>query len=437
MKRFIFILSIFFAGAGIAQPPDTLDLKACHQLALSSFPTAERSNLLGEASAIRQKRLNTNYLPQVQINGQASYQSDVTKIDVEIPSFYLPPPIDMQVSPSPLETPVPPKDQYKVTMDLYQVIYDGGLTGKQKKIDQTSYEIEKQQVEVELHQLKENINQVFFSIIIMQENEKLLAVLIKELHNKLADMDAAVRHGVVLASDADVLKAEIIRVEQQLDETGIQKAASISILGELISRDLSSKSVFLLPNNKLGNAVAEPARPELRLFDMQYLMLDESKDLITSSWMPRLSGFGQLGYGNPGLNFMEDEWTSYYIVGARLNWQVWNWNQNKKDRQILGLRQDIVDKNREAFDKNLTISVEQHLADIRKYEKLIGKDREVIMLRKNIARTASSQLDNGVITSSDYVSRLNEEAQAKLNLEIHKVMLEKSRVDYLTTLGIY
>lgn len=436
MKRFITIIGLLLSGATYAQQPDTLELLKCHELAVNSFPIAERTDLLTAASEIRQKRLNANYLPQVQINGQLSYQSDVTKVDVVVPSFYIPPPIDMEVSPAPLETPFPAKDQYKFTMDVYQVIYDGGITGKQKKIDLTSYDLEKQQVEVELHMLKENVNQVFFNIIIIQENEKLLEVLIKELQNKLKDVQAAVNNGIALSSDADVLHAEIIRVEQQLDESRIQKESFIRILGELISQDLPPQIVLNLPEDQVNTAAYEPQRPELQMYEMQRLMLDESKDLITSTWMPKLSGFGQLGYGNPGLNFLEDKWTPYYIVGARLKWQVWNWNQNKKDKQILGLRQDIVDKNQETFDKNLHIEVEQHLGDMRKYEQLILKDRQVITLRQNIARTASSQLDNGVITSSDYVSRLNEEAQAMLNLEIHRVKLAKARIDYLTTLGV-
>ena len=133
---------------------------------------------------------------------------------------------------------------------------------------------------------------------------------------------------------------------------------------------------------------------------------------------------------------LEDAWQPFYIVGARLNWQLWNWNQNKKEKQIIGLRQEIVDRGRESFDKNLNIALEQYMADMRKYEKLISSDKEVIALRGNISKTASSQLDNGVITSSDYVSRLNEEAQARLNLEVHKVKLARAKVDYLTALGI-
>lgn len=432
---------IFFTGLSMAlllpvQSQDTITLEYCHEIAISTYPAAKRTGLLNTASEIQQKRLNANYLPQLMINGQAHYQSDVPRVDVVVPSFYLPPPIDQQVTPSPLETPVPSKDQYKFTMDLYQVIYDGGMTSQQKKIDLTSYEMEKQRVEIELHKLKENINTVYFSIILMQENEKLLQVLLDNLNIKYKDLDAAVNHGMALLSDRDVLRAEIIRVEQQLDETAIQKLAFLNILSELMSEKIPARAVLAMPEHIMASSSYTPERPELLMYDMQKSVLEDSKDMITRTWRPKLSGFGQLGYGNPGLNVMEDKWSPFYIVGARLNWKIWNWNQNKKDRQILGLRQDLVDREREAFDKNLNVALEQHLADMHKYENLIVRDREVIALRVNIAQTASSQFDNGVITSSDYVGRLNEEAQARLNMEVHRVKLAKAKVDYLTTLGI-
>jgi len=273
MKRIILITGFLMAGIVYGQLPDTLTLELCHELALNSYPTAERTGLLNDASEIQQKKLNANYLPQVQINGQASYQSDVPRVDVEIPPFYLPPPVDTYVSPAPLNTPVPPKDQYKFTMDVHQVIYDGGITGKQKELDLANYEMEKQRVEVELHKLKENINSIYFSIILMQENEKLLNVLLGNLNNKLKDVSSAVEYGMALASDRDVLKAEIIRVEQQLDETAIQKETFVRILAELISESLPAHITLDMPEHIIASAAYNPARAEFVMYDIKTSML--------------------------------------------------------------------------------------------------------------------------------------------------------------------
>ncbi|MEN8223724.1 MAG: TolC family protein [Bacteroidota bacterium] len=436
MKQIMLIIGSLLLGTVYGQVADILTLEYCHEMALVNYPLSDHTSLLKAASEIEQKKLNANYLPRVQISGQVSYQSDVTKVDVVVPPFYIPPPIDIEVSPAPFDTPVPPKDQYRITMDINQVIYDGGITGKQKKMELAAYEIEEQKVEVVLHQLKESINSVFFSIILMQENEKLLSILMDEMNQKLKEINAAVEYGVALSTDRDVLKAEILRIEQQLDETSIQKQAFTMILGDLMSEDIPEEVMLALPENDFISFSHDPLRPELQIYDMQKSMLEDSKELITSTWNPKLSGFGQLGYGNPGLNMLEDNFSPFYIVGARLQWQIWNWNQNKKEKQILGLRQDMIDKEKETFDIKLNVALKQHIASISKYETLIVKDMEVIELRENISKTASSQLNNGVITSSDYVSRLNEEAQSRLNLELHKVRLAQARVDYLTTLGI-
>ena len=435
MKRIILIGSFLMAGFAYGQLPDTLNLAWCHETAVSRHPVAMQTGYLSSASEIQQKKLNANYLPQVNINGQAHYQSDVPRVDVAIPPFYIEE-IDMHIVPGPLDIPVPPKDQYRLTMDVYQVIYDGGITGKRKDLDLTNYEMEKRQVEVTLHKLKENVNAVYFAIILIQENKKLLYVLLEDLNLKLKDISAAVEYGTALASDRDVLRAEIIKVEQKIDETEIQRQAFIRILSELVSEDLPFSTTLAMPGNMLSGPDLSPQRAESEIYELQKLMLEDSKDLVTGSWRPKLSGFGQLGYGNPGFNVLEDKFTPFYMVGARLSWQIWNWNQNKKEKQILGLRQEIVNRQQETFDKNLNVALEQHLADMRKYETLMVRDMEVIALRENIARTASSQYDNGVITSSEYVSRLNEEAQARLDLEVHRVMLAKAQVDYLTSLGI-
>jgi outer membrane protein TolC len=436
MKAFLLICVFLAAGWVYGQVPDTLTLEYCHEQAISSHPAARRTDLLDDASQIEQRKLNANYFPEVQLNGQASYQSDVTQVDVLIPPFYIPPPIDIEFTPSPLETPVPPNDQYKITMDVHQVIYDGGMTGRRKQLERDNYEIEIQKTIIELHTLKEQVNSVFFSIILMGENIKLLDIMLEELGQKLDDASTAVKYGAALPSDRDIIRAEIIRVEQQLEETSIQRTAFLEILSELLSEELPESVLLSLPDHKLSSVHPEPQRPELKLFEQQMTLLEHSKDMVTSTWMPKLSGFGQLGYGNPGLNFLKDEWGTFYVVGARLNWQLWNWNQNRKEKEILGIRQDIVGREKETFDKNLSIALQQHQADMQKYERLMQSDMEIIALREKIAATASSQYDNGVITSSDYVSRLNEKTQARLNMEVHRVKLAKARVDYLTALGI-
>ncbi|MEI7485617.1 MAG: hypothetical protein WCK13_12980, partial [Ignavibacteriota bacterium] len=68
---------------------------------------------------------------------------------------------------------------------------------------------------------------------------------------------------------------------------------------------------------------------------------------------------------------------------------------------------------------------------------LIRKDEELISLREKIVATTYSQLQNGTITSTVYLTELNNKTQSQLMLESHKVQLLQAKINYLTTKGIY
>jgi len=435
MKTVLFIAGLLLAIAGRAQVPDTLTLDACHDLAVKNYPLTKQYALLDSRKEIQLRSLNTQYLPQVQMNGQASYQSDVTKVEVLIPDIVLPPPIDKTITPTQPETPDLSKDQYKISLDVYQMIYDGGITARQKVIESLNMEIDKQKVTVDLYSLKCNVSDVYFNILLLQENEKLLHVMKDKIGEKIKELESAVKFGVVLESEKDVLLAEQLKVEQQITEVRETRRASVEALGELMAVELKDGITLTLPDPGIVTPDFQNLRPEITLFDLQKTHIDASKRVITAKWNPRFSGFGQVGYGRPGLNFLNNDFDDFYIVGARLSWELWNWNKNKKEKQVLDIQTGILDTQKEAFDRNIRVAAKHDLADIRKYETLIGDDQKIIGLREKIVATASVQLDNGVITSTDYITRLSDATQARIAMQTHQIQLIRARVNYLETIG--
>ena len=125
----------------------------------------------------------------------------------------------------------------------------------------------------------------------------------------------------------------------------------------------------------------------------------------------------------------------FYMIGARLSWKPWDWNLSRKQKEVLDIQNEIINSQKETFDKNVKIDLENKIAEIRKAEELISRDRELIELREKISKSVSSQLDNGVITSSQYLTEINAEASAKLDLESHKIQLVKAKLDYQAALG--
>ena len=173
----------------------------------------------------------------------------------------------------------------------------------------------------------------------------------------------------------------------------------------------------------------------MKVFDLQILKLKKSESLLGVKTMPKLAAFGQLGYGKPGLNMLSNEFDSFYMFGAKLNWNFWNWNQNKREKQILELQSDVLNTQKELFNRNLKILMEKNINDMNKYDELILQDQQIIALREKIVQTASSQLENGTITATEYLTELNAKVQAELNLKTHTLQQLKAKVDYLTTKG--
>jgi outer membrane protein TolC len=157
--------------------------------------------------------------------------------------------------------------------------------------------------------------------------------------------------------------------------------------------------------------------------------------MVNTRWNPKFSAYGQAGYGRLGLNMLSNDFTPWWIVGAKLTWNIWNWNLSKNEKKIYEIQGNMIGAQKETFEKNLKIEAERGLSEIEKLGELLKKDEEIIELRNRISRASSSQLDNGVITSSDYISRLNEEKLAKLSFELHRIQLVKAKIAYLYTLG--
>ena len=417
MKRFIFILCWLFTTNVNAQ---NIDIQLCYKKSIENYPLSKQKEIINNIGELKIKSLSTNYLPQVNINGQLSYQSDVTKLLLNIPF---------------IKIPESSKDMYKATLDVNQLIWDGGMIASQKELENFNTQSEQQNLEIELYKLKERVNLFYFNILILQQNIDLLEVSKKDIQKKLLKVESGVKNGVVNESNADNLNAEIIKIDQKIIEIKASKSANVEMLKELCGIEITDNSILLLPEIAVNTGVFENFRLELKIFELNKSKLITTASVLSSKLMPKIYGFGQVGYGRPGLNMLSNDFQSFYMVGAKLTWNIWNWNQTKIDKKILELQKDIINTTKDTYQKNVKMTYQRDVAEIDKFTELILKDLEIIDLRTKIAKNSSSQFDNGYITSSDYLNDVNAETQAKINYEIHKIQLLKAKYDYLVNLG--
>ena len=419
-KIWIFIFSLLASPFLFGQQADSLTLSFCYQRVVDYYPLAKQKQMLDEASGIKVENLNKNYLPQFNMNGRVSYQSEVTELPINIPNVSIP---EMH------------NDMYNISLELSQLIYDGGATNTLKKIEDAGLEVEQQAVEVELYKVKERVNAMYFRIPALRASEKLFTLTKEIIEEKRDDLMSGIRNGLILPSNADVLKAEILQIDQNLVEIRTEIEAAYKMLGELINMEIPVSTKLILPQPVIETDRFDNQRPEYLLMNLQQNKILVSKNLISSQYLPKLSGFGSVGYGRPGLNMLSRDFDSYYMIGLGLKWDLINWNKQKNEKKIIDIQNNLVEARKETFDKNLKIQLENDIAKIKKYEEVIRQDQDIIDLRIKIVKTKSSQLDNGIITSTEYLEELTSASRAKLNEELHKIQLVFAKVNYLKTLG--
>jgi outer membrane protein TolC len=422
MKKLL--TGLFFIASGVLSAQDTITLDYCYQQAIRNYPLGAGVPLYGQSSDLKLKNLGKNFLPTVNLNASASYQSAVTEVSIDLPSGFPP------ISVTDLS-----KDWYKFTLDLKQSIYDGNVTSYQKRTEKYNLEVETKNVEIELYKIRDRVNQFYYTILLMQETEAILVDSRDRLQLKVKELQSGVNNGTVLVSSVDLIKAEIIKTNQQIIEAKADRVAAIKMLSELMSVTLPEGALYKLPDMTISTGIFEDKRPEYQLFDIQSSRVSLLKNMVTTKWNPKIFAFGQAGLGRPALNMLSNDFEPFYVVGLQFTWNPWNWNQNKNEKKILEIQKSIIKTQQETFDKNIRVNVQRDLADVQKAADLLVGDEEIISLREKITKSASVQLDNGVITSSDYLIRVNEEKQALLTREIHRIQLSKAKVSYLFTTG--
>jgi outer membrane protein TolC len=403
------------------QNQDTLRLNNCYERAYESYPNSYAKNYYQSSTNLKLKNLDVNYLPQISFKGQASYQSDVPKLNLSIPNF---------------QFPATNKDQYKIFLDLKQTLYDGGSTGSLKDVEEKQLSTDNQKLEVELYSLKQRVNDLYFSVLLVQEKKNVYELLYNDINSRIKEMESRVENGTVPKSNLYILQAQLLQTAEDIENSETDRIAALNMLGQLIGTDVNKDTYIVLPEPIITNLdITTGNRPEYKLFDYQKTQLDAYKNTVTTQSIPKINLFGQAGYGRPGLNFLDNTFQPYYTVGINFQWNPINWNSNNNQIQIYDINKKIIDKQKETFDKNLFVSLEKYKSDILKYDKLLKQDEEIITLREKIVASTHSQLLNGTITSTVYLTELNNQNQVILTYNSHKIQLVQAKINFLTTKG--
>lgn len=422
MKRIIpviFCFSFFLINSRVSAQ-EKLSLQQAYDLAQKNYPLIKQRELVKQTAELTIENLNKGYLPQFSLGGQATYQSEVTTIDVPILGFKFNP---------------PGKDQFKILADLNQMIYDGGVIKQQKNIQQKNEEVNQQKIAVDLYTIKDRINQLFLGVLYLDEQLKQTELVKADLNDGINKVKAQVENGVALKSNLNLLQAQLLTIDQKKIELNISRQGLINILSFFISQPLP-ETVQLEKPLVADIIPGDIQRPELRLFTYQNQLLGSQAKLIDTKNFPKVNFFVEGGYGKPGLNFLKNQADFYYMTGIRFNWNFGGLYTQKKEKQLIEVNKKMIGIQKEIFLFNTNAALAQQVSEISKYQQLIATDKQIIDLRIKVKQAANAQLANAVITTLDYLQDVNAEDQARQNLIIHQIQLLQAKINYLTMSGM-
>lgn len=412
------IISLLLCLTSFVNAQQKITLFQCYDLVDKNYPISKQKELLQQKMILEQDVVNIAKLPKIDLNAQSTYQSAVTQLPIQLPGL----------SVNPLS-----KDQYRATLDFNQLIYNGGLIKTNLKLKEVLTKTQQQQVVVNLYQLKSRINVYFLSTLLLQERMELLAAKQDLLLSKLKEVRSAVFNGAILQSSEQILEAELLKIKQQIDELRFDKVKMIGDLALLTSSALDQNSVLVKPYfiDKKSRI-----RPELDFFDLQKQQLDISKEVISKSNGPKLNAFAQAGYGNPGLNMLNNSFETFYLAGVKLNWNLFDWNKSKSEKEAIEVSKQIVNSEKETFELTTKMQLAELETEIRKGEVLLASDYQIIQLREKIIKSIDAQFRNGVITSADYLVEVTNLYEAKNNQKVHELQLDLAQANYQVVKGL-
>jgi len=417
-KIIIAVAGVFYSLCLPAQQK-TISLEEVRTSAINNFPASRQKVLYRKALEVSNQILRSSLMPEVNITGQATYQSEVTKFDLGNSSSAKAP----EIKPDQYRAGVEVKynlsgiDDYKINKQVQEYSTQANILG----------------ADISIQHLKEQVNNIYANILYLQQNKSIAQVRIDEINSRIKKVKSAVENGTSLRINLLVLQSDLLSTEQRIDELNAQLLSLTGSMSIITGQPIDTSFVFQIPSSTIADNKSK--RPELELFKTQTDLLQLQGELLKQRDKPQVFLFGQGYFGRPGFNFLNNTFRPYALAGIGLSWNINNASNQKRELTLIDINKQQVAEQQNTFDMQFNATIQQERNEILRYRKLIEKDDEIVTARESILRSAASQLENTIITSTEYLTELNALNTAKLNQNMHQVQLLIAEENYKTTLG--
>jgi outer membrane protein TolC len=409
-----------------AVPRDSLRLGALLATALRLDPRQRQLSLQARATELRLANIDAERRPALAVDGQAQYQSSVTSIPVSLPNITIP---------------LPPHDTYDAHLGAQQSIFDPTVAAR-RNAERAQLAESQAETRTTLFGLRQEVNEAFFTAAVVQERSVTVDAAIVDLSARLKETVVRLKDGAALPGDTAAIAATLLQREQDRLQLRADRSAALARLSDLVGQPIGESQTLVVADYAAAMVATTTAvdtlhaRPEYGQFAATRQRLESQNAIEVAQEKPKVSAFGRLGYGRPGLDMLSRDFQTYWLAGVQVHWAPWNWGTTDRDKQISQIQQQIVATNEAAFTRELQRNVQESLATALRLDSTLALDDRIIALRERIDRETRAKLGEGVVTASEYVDKTTDLLSARLTQIQHRVELAQARATYLSTLGV-
>ena len=405
-------ITFFFALVSYAPCFAQLSIEACYEKARANYPLIKQYGLIEKTKEYNLSNAVKGYLPQVTFSAQATYQSDVTEIPIDLDAIGL----------TGVKIPSVSQDQYKMELALSQTLWDGGAIRSERKALRTQAEVDQRDMDVNMYTINERVNQLYFGVLLADAQLEQNKVLQAELRRSCEQVSSYIKNGIAQQSDLDAIRVDLLKAKQTEAQFEHTKRAYREMLSRLIGEEIGEETRLVKPE-AVRPLTKENNRPELELYQARIRNLRAQDSRITAGMMPKLGLFVTGGYGKPGLDMFEDNFKVYYLAGVKLSWNLGSLYTRKNDRRKIQTGIRSIETQRETFLFNTSLDVAQRNATIDKYIDQLKYDDEIIALRGSVKRASEAKMANGTLSGTDLTRDIHAEQSAIQDKILHEMEL--------------
>mgnify|MGYP005851691405 CR=1 FL=1 len=434
MLRFLILLLVVSAASA------QVTLDACIRNGLRNHPSLRLAQNEERAGAEELKQARSARLPSLDFSGSYRYQSVV-------PEFRLQP-LSLPIGGVPIELfpggsmALGMYDNFDFRLTVAQPLFAGFRLVQRQSSAEWSLRSKQAQVLKARNELAFKITSVYGQAL---KAERLLAIA--HINREQVEAHRTRVRGMLaqgLVRRDDLLKTEVKLSEVELlilqaeNAVRLSRALLENLTGEPLTDSLAAMVYEPTLPTDLDAAVAEAFRnrPELRELMFLERAGEAAMRIAGGGRLPTIGAFGTFGYGKPGLDFIKKEWMDYWLVGAGVEWNVWNWGKTRSQMQQAQIRRDSVSEAMRQMRQTVTLEVTEAYIRLHEAQQTLQLLNASAAQAAESYRVAENSYQQGQATHTDYFDAQSQWLRVQQQISQAEIDLAVAQANWRRALGL-